>query len=51
MVYREPHRGLELVARLDYFQDQQKGPITRAEFLIRARKEADDKARELQWIV
>jgi hypothetical protein len=51
VVYRKPHRGLELVARLDYFQDQQKGPITRAEFLIRARKEADNKARELQWIV
>jgi hypothetical protein len=51
VVYRKPHRGLELVARLDYFQDQQKGPITRAEFLMRARKEADDKAREPRWIV
>jgi hypothetical protein len=50
VVYRKPHRGLVLVARLDSFQDQQKGPITRAEFLISARKEADDKARELGWI-
>ena len=33
VVYRKPHRGSQLVARLDYFQDQQKGPITRAEFL------------------
>ena len=32
VVYRKPHRGSQLVARLDYFQDQQKGPITRAEF-------------------
>jgi hypothetical protein len=38
VVYRKPHRGSQLVARLDYFQDQQKGPITRAEFLTRALK-------------
>jgi hypothetical protein len=35
----------------DYFQDQQKGPIMRAEFLTRALKAANDKARELGWIV
>ena len=46
----KPHRGSQLVARLDYFQDQQKGPITRAEFLARALKLANDKARELGWI-
>jgi hypothetical protein len=51
VVYRKPHRGSQLVARLDYFQDQQKGPITRTEFLARARKAANDKARELGWIV
>ena len=51
VVYRKPHSGSQLVARLDYFQDQQKGPITRAEFLDRALKAATDKARELGWIV
>ena len=50
VVYQKPHRGSQLVARLDYFQDQQKGPITRAEFLARALKAANDKARELGWI-
>jgi hypothetical protein len=38
------------VPRLDYFQDQQKGPITRAEFLARALKAANAKACELGWI-
>ena len=47
VVYRKPHRGSQLVARLDYFQDQQKGPITRAEFLAKALKLANDKACEL----
>jgi hypothetical protein len=47
VVYWKPHRGSQLVARLDYFQDQQKGPITRAGFLTRALKAANDKAREL----
>jgi hypothetical protein len=51
VVYRKPHSGSQLVARIDYFQDQQKGPITRAEFLTRALKAANDKARELGWIV
>jgi hypothetical protein len=51
VVYRKPHRGSQLVARLDYFQDQQKGPITRAEFLPKALKLANHKARELGWIV
>jgi hypothetical protein len=51
VVYRKPHRGSALVARLDYFQDQQKGPITRAEFLAKALKLANAKARELGWIV
>ena len=50
VVYRKPHRGSQLVARLDYFQDQQKGPITRAEFLARALKVASNKARQLGWI-
>ena len=51
VVYRKPHRGSQLVARLDYFQDQQQGPITRAEFLTRALKAAINKARALGWIV
>jgi hypothetical protein len=51
VVYRKPNQGSQLVARLDYFQNQQKGPITRAEFLARALKAANDKARELGWIV
>ena len=51
VVYRKPHRGSQLVPRLDYFQDQQKGPITRAEFLARALEVANEKARELGWIV
>jgi hypothetical protein len=50
MLYRKPHRGSRLVGRLDYFQDEQKGPITRAEFLTRTLKAANDKARELGWI-
>ena len=50
IVYRKPRWGSQLVARLDYFQDQQRGPITRAEFLARALKAANDKARELGWI-
>src|SRR5262245_46972107 len=51
VVYRRPHRDSQLVARLDYFQDQQKGPISRAEFLARALKAANNKARELGWVV
>ena len=51
VVYRKPHRGSQLVPRLDYFKDQQKGPITRAEFLARALEVANEKARELGWIV
>jgi len=51
VVYRKPHRGSQLVARLDYFRDQQKGPITRAEFIAKALKLANAKARELGWIV
>jgi hypothetical protein len=51
VVYRKPHRGSQLVPRLDYFQDQQKGPITRPEFLTRALEAANNRARELGWIV
>ena len=51
VVYRKPNRGSQLVTKLDYFQHDQKGPITRAQFLARAWKLANDKARELGWIV
>jgi hypothetical protein len=51
VVYRKPHYGSQLTARLDYFQSQQTGPIPRAEFTAKALKLANDKARELGWIV
>ena len=51
VVYRKPFSTSQLVARLDYFQNQQKGPITRAQFRARASKLANEKARELGWIV
>jgi hypothetical protein len=50
-VYRKPHRDPGLVAKLNYFPDEQKAPITRAEFLAKARRATNDKARELGWIV
>jgi hypothetical protein len=34
VVYRKPYQGSQLVARLDYFQHNQKGPITRAQFSL-----------------
>jgi hypothetical protein len=48
VVYRKPHLDPGLVAKLDYFPEE---PITHAEFLARAWKAANDKARELGWIV
>ena len=50
VVYRKRDRSPQLVARLDYFQNEQKGPIARAEFLANAWNLANDKARELRWI-
>lgn len=50
VMYRKPHREPRLVAKGDYFPGEQKGPIPRAEFLARAWKLANDKARELGWI-
>ena len=44
VVYRKPDRAPQLVARLDYLQNQQ-------EFLTLAWKLANDKARELGWIM
>jgi hypothetical protein len=51
MVHQKPHRELVLMAKLNYFPDEQKGPITRAEFLARAWKLANDKARELRQVL
>ena len=51
VVYRKPDSGPQVVARLDYFQYEQRGPITRAEFIAKALKLANVKARELGWIV
>jgi hypothetical protein len=42
---------LLLPAKLDYFPEEQKGPITLAEFFASSQKLAADKARELGWIV
>jgi hypothetical protein len=50
VVYRKPNRGAQLVSKLNYFQDEQKGLITRAEFIALALRLANDKARELGWI-
>jgi hypothetical protein len=50
-VYRKPHRATARATKLDSFQDQKEGPVTRVEFLARARKLANTKARELRWIV
>ena len=50
VVYPRPNCGAHLRAKLNYFQDEQKGPVSRAEFVDRAAKLADAKARELGWI-
>jgi hypothetical protein len=42
---------LEDPQRSDLMLDDRDAPITRAEFLARAWKAANDKARELGWIV
>jgi hypothetical protein len=47
VVYRKQRHGSQLTAGLDYFQSQQKRPITRAEFTARALKLANEMAREL----
>jgi hypothetical protein len=39
------------MSKLDYFQDEPKGPIARWKFVALARRLATDKARELGWIV
>ena len=51
VVYRKPNRGTQLLPKLNYFQDEQKGPITRLQFLVRALKLANVRARELGWVV
>ena len=50
VVYRKPNRGTQLLPKLNYFQDEQKGPITRLQFLVRALKLANVRARELGWV-
>ena len=45
VVYRKPHLDPGLVAKLDYFPEEQKGPITHAAFFASAQKIAADKAR------
>ena len=46
----EAASGIGARGELDYFQGQQKGSITRAEFTAKAMKLANAKARELGWI-
>jgi hypothetical protein len=50
VVYGKPHREPTLIAKLNYFPEEQKGPITRAEFLAKGWRAANEKARELGWI-
>jgi hypothetical protein len=51
VVYRKPDRGHQLVARLDYFQNEQKGPITRAEFLAPRLEGRERQGARAGWIV
>ncbi|MGA7545102.1 MAG: hypothetical protein WBW08_04640 [Methyloceanibacter sp.] len=51
VVYRKPHLDPGLVAKLDYFPEEQKGPIPHTEFFALAQRLANAKARELGWIV
>jgi hypothetical protein len=48
--YRKLEREPGLTAS-DYMRDDQEEPVSRAEFLTLAWKAANDKARELGWIV
>jgi hypothetical protein len=50
VAYRKA-RGEAWLAVSDYVRDDVDAPITRAEFLARSWKVANDKARELGWIV
>jgi hypothetical protein len=36
-VYRKPNRGTQLASKLDYFEDEQRGPIPRWKFVALAR--------------
>jgi hypothetical protein len=48
--YRKLEREPGLTAS-DYMRDDQEEPLSRSEFLTRAWKAANDKARELGWII
>jgi hypothetical protein len=50
VVYLKPDGG-QLAAMVDYSQNQRNALFTRLQFLTRARKLANEKARELGWIV
>jgi hypothetical protein len=49
VAYRMRDDVPELVA--NFVQDDEDGPISRAQFLTRSWRVANDKARELGWIV
>jgi hypothetical protein len=50
VAYRMSPEGGKL-DRSDWWRDDHAAPITLGEFLIEAWKAANDKARELEWIV
>jgi hypothetical protein len=51
VTYYKPSKSPQLLAKRFTGKDDPQAPLTHAEFLARARKLANDKARELGWIV
>jgi hypothetical protein len=51
VVYHKPAREPQLIAKSRSDREHQEARITQAEFHARAWKAANDKARELGWIV
>jgi len=51
VTYYKPAKSPQLLAKRFTGEDDPNAPITKAEFLARAWKLANDKARELGWIV
>jgi len=51
VTYFKPARSPQLLTRLFPMKDDRLASITQAEFLALARNLANDKARELGWIV
>jgi hypothetical protein len=51
VTYYKPAKSPQLLAKRFPAKDDPHAPMTHAEFLARAWKAANDKARELGWIV